>query len=81
MKILFRSLASVAALAVAATTLPLPQPASAASAAELTREAQAALNSLYAKNAGAKAIGKNAVAVARPRSAGLNSGPRPALTS
>ncbi|HSD42738.1 MAG TPA: twin-arginine translocation pathway signal protein [Burkholderiales bacterium] len=57
-----RSLTVMGALAVAAT-LALPQPASAASAAELTREAQAALNSLYAKNPGAKAIGKGAVAV------------------
>jgi len=57
-----RSLTVGAALAAAAT-LVLPQPASAASAAELNREAQAALNSLYAKSPGAKAIGKDAVAV------------------
>jgi lipid-binding SYLF domain-containing protein len=62
-KILFRSLATIAALAVAATTLALPQPASAASAAELTRDAQKALNALYAKNPGAKAIGQKAVAI------------------
>jgi len=58
----FRSLAAMAALAAAAM-LVLPQPVSAATAAELNREAQAALNSLYAKNPGAKAIGKDAVAV------------------
>ena len=58
----FRSLAAMAALAAAATFV-LPQPAAAATAAELNREAQAALNSLYAKNPGAKAIGKDAVAV------------------
>lgn len=57
-----RSLTVMAALAAAAT-LALPQPASAASAAELRRDAQAALNSLYAKNPGAKSIGKDAVAV------------------
>lgn len=62
MKILFRSLATIAALAFAAM-LVAPQPAGAATAAELTRDAQAALNSLYAKNPGAKAIGKDAVAV------------------
>jgi lipid-binding SYLF domain-containing protein len=58
----FRSLAVVTALAAAAM-LAVPQPASAASAAELRRDAQAALNALYAKNPGAKAIGKDAVAV------------------
>ena len=47
----------------AAASIVLAQPAAAATAAELTRDAQAALNSLYAKNPGAKAIGKNAVAV------------------
>lgn len=62
MKALHRSLSTIAALAAAAA-LALPHPASAATAAELTREAQAALNQLYAKNAGAKAIGKGAVAV------------------
>jgi lipid-binding SYLF domain-containing protein len=61
-KTLFRSLATIAALA-AAVTLALPQPVAAASAAELTRDAQGALNALYAKNPGAKAIGKDAVAV------------------
>jgi lipid-binding SYLF domain-containing protein len=58
----FRSLSIVASLAAAATIV-LAQPAAAATAAELTRDAQAALNSLYAKNPGAKAIGKDAVAV------------------
>ena len=62
MHALLRSIAAIAALA-AATTFVLPQPAAAATAAELNKSAQAALNSLYAKNAGAKAIGKDAVAV------------------
>ena len=62
MNTLLRSLAIVAALAAAAT-LVAPQPAAAATAAELTRDAQKALNSLYAKNPGAKAIGKDAVAI------------------
>jgi lipid-binding SYLF domain-containing protein len=57
-----RSLAVMAALAAAAALI-LPQPVFAASAAELRRDAQAALNSLYAKNPGAKAIGNQAVAV------------------
>jgi lipid-binding SYLF domain-containing protein len=61
-KTLFRSLATVAALAAAAT-LALPQPAAAASAAELNRDAQKALNALYAKNPGAKTISKDAVAI------------------
>ena len=61
MKSLFRLLALVASFAVA--TIVVTPPAAAATAAELTRDAQAALNSLYAKNPGAKAIGKNAVAV------------------
>ena len=49
----FRSFAIVASLAAAAT-IALAPPAAAATAAELTRDAQAALNSLYAKNPGAK---------------------------
>jgi lipid-binding SYLF domain-containing protein len=61
-KTLFRSLATIAAFAAAAT-LALPQPVSAATAAQLTRDAQKALNSLYAKNPGANAIGNDAVAV------------------
>jgi len=56
-----RSLA-IASLAAAAAIV-IAQPAAAATAAELRRDAQNALNSLYAKNAGAKAIGKDAVAV------------------
>jgi lipid-binding SYLF domain-containing protein len=55
------SLAIVAAFAVA--TLLVAPSARAASAAELNREAQAALRNLYANNAGAKTIGKDAVAV------------------
>jgi lipid-binding SYLF domain-containing protein len=58
----FRSLSIVASLAAAATIV-LAQPAAAATAAELRRDAQAALNTLYAKNPGAKAIGKDAVAI------------------
>jgi lipid-binding SYLF domain-containing protein len=52
-----------AALWAVAAALVLPQPVAAASAAELNRDAQAALNALYAKNPGAKAIGKDAVAI------------------
>jgi lipid-binding SYLF domain-containing protein len=62
MKLSIRFLAFVAAL-TASATLIAPQPATAATAAELNRDAQAALNALYAKNPGAKAIGKDAVAV------------------
>jgi lipid-binding SYLF domain-containing protein len=62
MKTLFRSLTLVAALTVA-VALVAPHPAAAATAAELNREAQAALNSLYAKNPGAKKIGSESVAV------------------
>ncbi|MGB8433659.1 MAG: YSC84-related protein [Burkholderiales bacterium] len=51
------------AAALVAATFSLQQPAVADTAAELNRDAQAALNSLYAKNPGAKAIGKDAVAV------------------
>ncbi len=57
----FRSFAVAASLVVA--SIVVTPPAAAATAAELTRDAQAALNSLYAKNPGAKAVGKNAVAV------------------
>src|SRR5215468_4047734 len=47
------------------TTLAVLDPVGVAadSAAELTSNAQAALNSLYAKNAGAKALGNDAVAI------------------
>jgi lipid-binding SYLF domain-containing protein len=58
----FRSFAIAATLGAAACIV-LSQPAAAATAAELTRDAQAALNSLYAKNPGAKAIGQNAVGI------------------
>ena len=58
---LVRSLTIAAGLAAAAAAFA--PPAVAATAAELRRDAQAALNTLYAKNAGAKAIGKDAVAV------------------
>jgi lipid-binding SYLF domain-containing protein len=53
---------TIVATLVAATLIPV-QTATAATADELRRDGQAALNSLYAKNPGAKAIGKNAVAV------------------
>jgi lipid-binding SYLF domain-containing protein len=62
MKTFLRSLTLVAAF-TAAVALVAPHPAAAASAAELNREAQAALNSLYAKNPGAKKIGSESVAV------------------
>ncbi len=62
MTILLRSL-SILLVLVATATLVVPQPAAAATAAELNREAQKALNALYAKNPGAKSIGKDAVAV------------------
>ena len=53
---------TIVATFVAATLIPV-QTAIAETADELRREAQAALNSLYAKNPGAKEIGKKAVAV------------------
>jgi lipid-binding SYLF domain-containing protein len=53
---------TIVATFVAATLIPV-QTATAATADELRRDGQAALNSLYAKNPGAKAVGKNAVAV------------------
>jgi len=62
MKTSLRSLAVIGAL-TAAVMLVLPRPVAAATAEELTRDSQAALNQLYAKNAGAKAIGKSAVAI------------------
>ena len=57
----FRSFA-IAATFTAATAVLAPS-AHAATAAELNQEAQAALKELYAKNPGAKAIGKDAIAV------------------
>ncbi len=62
MKALLRSI-TVMWVLVAASTLVMPQSATAASADELKRDAQAALNSLYAGNAGAKKVGKEAVAI------------------
>lgn len=53
---------TIVATFVAATLIPV-QTAIAATADELRRDGQAALNSLYSKNPGAKGIGKNAVAV------------------
>ncbi|MCM8594953.1 lipid-binding SYLF domain-containing protein [Accumulibacter sp.] len=55
-------LATVAALIVITAGL-LPQAASAASAAELRRDAQSALQRLYAKTPGARALQKQAVAI------------------
>jgi lipid-binding SYLF domain-containing protein len=54
---------ALAAAVVFAAALAFPHRASAASAAELNRDAQKALNALYAKNPGAKSIGKDAVAI------------------
>jgi lipid-binding SYLF domain-containing protein len=56
----FRSMATAATLAASILAAP---GTIAATAAELNKEAQAALNSLYANNPGAKAISKDAVAV------------------
>jgi len=53
---------AIAAMVGAAASL-LPQTAAAATAGELQRDAQAALNSLYAKNAAARALQKQAVAI------------------
>lgn len=57
-----RFLAILAALLLSAACL-LPQAASAASAAELRRDAQAALQRLYATNPGARALQQQAVAI------------------
>ena len=57
-----RQFAIVAALVAAAVSF-LPQPVAAASGEALQRDAKAALNNLYAKNAGARALQKQAVAV------------------
>jgi lipid-binding SYLF domain-containing protein len=62
MKALLRS-ARIILLSVAASTFFMPQWAAAATADELKRDAQAALNSLYAGNAGAKKVGNEAVAI------------------
>lgn len=62
MNTLLRSI-SIAALLAATAMLAASQPATAATAEELRRDAQAALNQLYAKNPGAKALGKEAVAI------------------
>jgi lipid-binding SYLF domain-containing protein len=53
----------ILSIAVAAAAMLLTTPAPAATAAELTRDAQAALTNLYAKNPKAREIGKKAVAV------------------
>ena len=54
---------TVVATFVVATLIPLQTAIAAETADELHRDAHAALNSLYAKNPGAKEIGKKAVAV------------------
>lgn len=51
------------AVAAATAAMLLTTPAPAASGAELTRDAQAALNKLYAKNPKAKELGSQAVGV------------------
>ena len=56
------SLAIVTALATA-VTFALPQHAVAASAAEITKESQTALNKLYANNPGAEKLGPKAVGI------------------
>jgi lipid-binding SYLF domain-containing protein len=61
MQTFLRSLAIAVALA-AGTAFALPHHA-AASAAELKRDSQAALNQLYATNPGAKELGKKTVAI------------------
>jgi lipid-binding SYLF domain-containing protein len=58
-----RSITHVLMLAIAAAGLALAAPSTAATGAELTRDAQAALNRLYAKNPKAKEIGAKSVAV------------------
>lgn len=58
-----RSFISVFVLVAAVGMWLLPAPAVAATAAELTRDAQAALNKLYASSPGAKSLGSKAVAV------------------
>jgi lipid-binding SYLF domain-containing protein len=62
MNLFRRTLVLAAVLATAASAF-LPQTAVAATAAELQRDSQAALNQLYAKNPGAKALGQKAVAI------------------
>ena len=54
---------SVFAMALTAAIVLRPLPIGADSAAEITRDAQAALKSLYTNNPGAKKIGSEAVAV------------------
>jgi lipid-binding SYLF domain-containing protein len=58
-----RALTSFATALCVALLLALPSPAGAATAGELTRDGQAALNKLYATNPKAKQIGSKAVAV------------------
>ena len=58
-----RTMTRALVLATAAAALCPPASAGAATAAELTRDAQTALNKLYAKNPKAKEIGGKSVAV------------------
>jgi len=53
----------VATVALALSALALPAPGLADSAAEISRNAKAALNTLYASNPSARAVGKQAKAV------------------
>jgi len=62
MNLIVRQFAIATALIVAAVSF-LPHSATAASGGELQRDAQAALNTLYAKNAAARALQKQAVAI------------------
>lgn len=62
MNLIARRFALAAAMVVAAASF-LPQPVAAATAGELQRDAQAALNKLYAKNAAARTLQKQAVAI------------------
>jgi len=63
MRTSIRSFVVLVFLAAAAAAFVAPAPAAAATAAQLTRDGQAALNSLYARNPKAKAIGQQAIAV------------------
>ena len=62
MSLVARQFAIATAMVVTAASF-LPRPVAAATAGELQRDAQAALNSLYAKNAAARALQKQAVAI------------------
>jgi lipid-binding SYLF domain-containing protein len=59
----FRLIAILSVIAFAAGTLISPNPARAASAAEINRDAKSALNKLYAKSSLAKTLGEKAKAI------------------